>query len=203
MTTVDTAAPPAPATLDDARDQAARTDDPPEKEKRKRPAGKTRARKPAADAAPRTPRPPALKKRLEDFIVSAGAMLILVNARDGQLVIAGAPAQAAALDALAKDNAAVRRALDRLLTVSVYGQLVAAFAPTMLGLAVNHGMVPPAVASIAGAALAPTPPAADDAGPLDFLRDLTADDVAGITELANSMMGGGAGVPVGRIVGME
>lgn len=205
MTIVDDApppTPPAPETLDAARDQAARNDAPP---KRKRPAGKTRARKPRTDAAPRAPRALSLKKRLEDFIVSAGAMLMLVNAADGQVVIAGAPAQAAALDSLAKENPAVRRALDRLLTVSVYGQLVAAFAPTLLGLAANHGMVPQAVANIAGAAFAhdDAPADAAPANPLLAMFDnLTDEDLAAAAELVGSLNGGGTGVPVGRVVGM-
>lgn len=202
---------PAPETLDDARAQAAKTDAaaaadaPPAPAKRKRAPGKTRARKtpsPANDAAPTSPRPPrgvSLERRLEEFITAGGAMLLIVNARDGQAVIAGAPSQARALGALAKENPAVKRALEKLLTVSVYGQLLAAFAPTVLTIAANHGAVPPIVASLAGAALAPTPapPAGADAPAGEGL------DLASLGALAASLVGGGGdGAPFGAVVGM-
>lgn len=195
-----------PETLEDAEREAARIgkenadpDAPPAKPKRVRKPGKTRPRKAPADKAPRTTRAAPLAKRLEDFIGGIGLMVLIVNARDGQLILAGAPKQAAALDALAKENQTVRNALERLLAVSIYGQLAAAFAPTLLGIAANHGAVPPIVGMLVA------PPAAPDAQPGAGFGGL---DLAGLTEMAamfTQPAGGdddGPGVPVGRIVGV-
>lgn len=201
---------PAPESIEEAREQAEaiRVDEPPARAKRVR---KSRARKPGtaprADAAPRGPRAPSLKTQLRDLITSVGAMLMLANAADGQAVIAGAAAQADALDALAKKNPAVRRALEGLLTASVYGQLIAAFAPTVLTIAANHGKVPPLVAGMVGAALQPTAAesASSSTGPTSSPADPFAGvDLDALAQMASSLMGGGDGVPlVGRVVGMD
>lgn len=198
-----------PASLDDARDQAARAgaaDEVP-KPKRRRPAGKTRPRKTRADSAPRatsaTPRQAPLKRRLADAITTVGAMLLLISPADGALIIAGAEKQAAALDALAREQPAVKRALERLLTASVYGQLLAAFAPTLLGLAANHSMLPTSVNGLVQMVTAPRKSAnADDAPAADF-------SLADLTQLATTfgpMMAaaGGAndGSPFGAVVGV-
>lgn len=190
---------PAPETLDDARRQAAALaggDAPRAKRAPRKRAPRKRA--PAGDKAPTGgARPPALKKQIEDSITALGAVLLLFNPADAQCIIAGAPQQAAALDALAKKNPAVRRALELLLTASVYGQLIAAFAPTVLGIAANHGKVPPLVAGIVGATLSGTPAGPTAESPLDL---------ATIASMAAMFTGEGgdsdAGAPFGRIVGV-
>lgn len=188
---------PAPESLDDARAQAdaIRADEPPAKAKRVR---KPRTRKPraaGADTAPRAVRPTSLKAQLKDTITTIGTMVLFLSPADGQAIIAGAPAQADALDALAKKNPAVRRALEGLLTASVYGQLIAAFAPTVLTIAANHGKVPPVVASLAGAAMAPPAAPEPDANGGGAL------DLAALATMAAGMAGGD-GAPFGRIVGL-
>lgn len=207
-----------PVDLADARDKAAAiaADEPPTKPKRTRTRKPraTKPRAPKADTPPRStsPRPPALRKRLEDSITTLGALLLLVNPTDGQLVIAGAAKQAAALDAIAKDNPAVRRALERMLTASVYGQLAAAFAPTLLGIAANHRMLPAPINGLVAMATAPAAPApspdasaTDGPTPLDLgamLNTFGPMFAAMTTPPAGGDEDGGAGVPRGSVVGV-
>lgn len=209
----DTATLDAPESLDDARDQAdaiAAAEPAPAdaKPKRTRAPRKRapRARAPKADKAPRTPpatkRPTSLRAQLEESIAGIGLLVFVVNQADGQLIIAGAPKQARALDQLAKENPAVRGALERLLRTSTYAQLAMAFAPTLLGIAANHGLVPPMVGAIAG--LANSSPAAGDGatpeapGPAAGV-DLT--DLAGLAGLAAMFDGGNDGPPFGVVAG--
>lgn len=196
---------PAPESLDAARDQADATDAARDQAPKRKRAPRKRAPRKRADAAPRAPRAPALKGRIESFLVSAGALVLLFNPRDGQAIIAGAPKQAAALDQLAKENPAVKRALERMLTASVYGQLVAAFAPTVLTIAANHGAVPPIVAQLVGAGMGastPAPADGDDAGDDAASAMFAGIDPADLANLAASMMGAGDGAPRGVVVGM-
>lgn len=199
-----------PVDLADARDKAAAiaADEAPTKPKRTR-TRKARAAKPRApkaDTAPRStsPRPPALRKRLEDSITTLGALLLLVNPTDGQLIIAGAAKQAAALDAIAKDNPAVKRALERMLTASVYGQLAAAFAPTLLGIAANHRLLPAPINGLVAMATTPAPATsagATDGPPIDLGAMLGMFGAMTTTPPA----GGdddGAGIPRGSVVGV-
>lgn len=222
-----TATAPAPTSLDDARDQAAQIAGEPAaatppaadvKPRRARPAGKTRKRaprKPAADRAPRTPPAPSrasLKAQIEEAITGVGFVVSVVNLNDGQLIMQGAKRQAAALDALAKENPAVRDALTRMLKTSVYAQLAMAFAPTLLGIAGNHGLVPPIVGQLAGmATTAPGGGSAPVPGPGDPLAgvDLTDVDPADAAALIAMFAGapnapeGGDGAPRGVVTGID
>lgn len=203
----------APATLDEARDQAdaiapPAPPTPDAKPKRTRKPRPSRARKPRTDKAPRasTPRATSLRAQLEEAITGVGFVVSIANQHDGRLIMEGAHRQAVALDALAKENPAVRAALARLLTTSVYAQLAMAFAPTLLGIAANHGMVPPIVGALAGMATSPAPapaPAPDATATDPFAGvDLTGVSPADLDELARAFApGGGDGVPRGVVAG--
>lgn len=204
----------APRDLDEAREQAdaiappAATPPADAKPKRTRAPRKRAPRKrTTADRAPRasTPRATSLRAQLEEAITSIGFVVMVFNANDGRLIMEGAKRQAAALDALAKENPAVRAALSRLLTTSVYAGLAMAFAPTLLGIAANHNIVPPLVAQLAGAATTP-PPASGEAGepeasdPLAGV-DLTNVDPAEAAALL-SMFAASQGAPEGESDGV-
>jgi hypothetical protein len=105
------------------------------------------------DAAPRT-KPPGktrvtLKMKLQSQIESLGGLLMVGGMAtsntalmaDGQLISEHAAAQADALDKLAKASPAVKRALEALVTASLYGELAAAFLPVVIGIAANHGVL--------------------------------------------------------------
>lgn len=199
----------APATLDEARAQADALDETPSpkmrepdapdaRPKRTRAPRKRAPRKPAADRKPRAPAAsaslPALRVQLEQAITGIGLAVFIVNQRDGQLIMDGAKPQSLALESLAKENPAVRDALLKLMKTSVYAQLAMAFAPTVLGLAANHGMVPPIIGMLVGA----NPPAQkyEPDGP-------STDPFAGVdlNDLARAM--GGEGATFGRVVAAD
>lgn len=95
------------------------------------------------------------KTDLESLIALVGFQVWLLNAYDGERIMEGSDKLAGALHQLAKDNAAVRRALQVLLTTSSWGALASALAPIVVPIAENHGMLKAGAHSMVGA---PTPP---------------------------------------------
>ncbi len=119
-----------------------------------------RARAKSAKPTPkRTPGvKPNLRDPIRDQITQLGVIVGVFNAADGQAIINGAEAQADALQHAAEQNDRVRAALQSMLQSSVWAQLFAAFMPTVLAIAMNHGFNPMA---LVGAPLKPSP--VDDA----------------------------------------
>lgn len=113
------------------------------------------------DKAPRAPRPARskpLKPRLLEAIGGVGLVVSVVHAGDGQAILAGAENLAGALDNLAQENDAVKRALEAALTGSAWGGVIIATAAIALPIMANHGMVPEqlgAMATVGGEALPP------------------------------------------------
>lgn len=101
----------------------------------------------------------ALNTRLTDALVGLGLGVRGIGAvtgselldADGVLIVKQGPAIGDALTRVAEQDPKVRAALERVLTVSVYGQLLSAVLPLAVGIAANHGMVPPQLAVFAGA----------------------------------------------------
>ena len=90
------------------------------------------------DAAPKSSRQPKLEKSLYEFYVLVGTTITLINQDDGRLIIENAENCARAMDKLAAENPAVRKALTKLMTGSAVGGVIIAHAPIIMGLAVNH-----------------------------------------------------------------
>ncbi len=220
MTSTATRTADAPRDLDEAREQADAIaaaaepgiSSPPEPDAKPK---RTRTRKPRpsrarTDRAPRAtkPRAAALRVQLEEAITGVGLLVFVVNQPDGQLIMAGAARQAAALDALAKENPAVRAALERLLRTSVYAGLAMAFAPTLLGIAANHNLVPPIVGAIAGMANSSTP-AGSTAGKPEAADPLAGVDLTNLAAMfaptpaapTPDATEGSEGVPYGVVAG--
>lgn len=163
------------------RDTAPKADTPP-----KRPT--TRAGRQAAaaarkaqgktDKAPKTgkpsaPRKASLETRLTGNLITLGTVIAATGGMtspavtaDGVLICQHAPNVAAALDKIAKDDPRVAAALERMLTVGTWSGLVAAMLPLVLGIAANHGAIPPGIASLLGAT-----PDADAAASLGLVPD--------------------------------
>lgn len=113
-------------------------------------------------AAKATPRRASLETRLTGSLITLGTVVAATGAMtspavtaDGVLICEHAPAVAAALDKVAKDDPKVAAALERMLTAGVWSGLVAAVLPLAVGIAANHGALPPTVAAMLGAAAAP------------------------------------------------
>lgn len=103
---------------------------------------------PPKDSAPK-PKPGSgggrkapLQRRLEELITSAGVLVAMANEVDGLSIIHGAERLSNALDKAAEQNPAVRRALEAVLTGSVWGEVVLASGAIALPIAINHRMLP-------------------------------------------------------------
>lgn len=109
--------------------------------------------KPATSA----PRKATLETRLTGSLVSlgtvvaaSGAMVSPALTADGVLICQHAPHVAAALDKVAQNDPRVKAALEKMLTAGVWSGLVAAMLPLVVGIAANHGAIPPHVAALLG-----------------------------------------------------
>lgn len=167
---VSPAEPPAPDTAPSKR--------PTTRAARKAKSAETAARKAAAgktDAKPKstsTPRKASLETRLTGSLVTlgtvtaaTGGMVSPAFAADGILITQHAANIAAALDKVAQDQPQVKAALERMLTAGVWSGLIAACLPLAVGIAANHGALPPHLAAMLGAEVPDLTPAAPAAGP--------------------------------------
>lgn len=69
-------------------------------------------------------------------------MVFVINQADGTAIITGAENLAKALNNVAKDNAAVYRNLERMLTGSAWGSVFVAAGAIALPIAANHNLLP-------------------------------------------------------------
>lgn len=100
------------------------------------------------------------KQELESLLAMLGLGVSAWNWYDGQRIMEGSERLADALYQLAKENAAVRRALVAALAGSAWGAVGAALMPIVVPIAANHGMVPAEMAEKVGA-----PKPGDESGP--------------------------------------
>lgn len=94
---------------------------------------------------PRTPggtRKKNLTKPLTEFFTTIGTVVMVANSTDGLAIINGAERLAEALNAVAKDNAAVYRNLERMLTGSNWGGVIVAAGAIALPIMSNHNLLP-------------------------------------------------------------
>lgn len=97
-----------------------------------------RGRKPKIDLAP----------RLNDMFVSLGTVWFALDQTCGMAVINQAAALAESLENVAKQNASVARALERLLATGAWGAVLAAAAPIIITVMSHHGILPANVATM-------------------------------------------------------
>lgn len=101
-------------------------------------------RKPRANSG----RKKSLKKPLEDLITSVGTGVSFVNQTDGIAIIQGAENLAIALNNVAKDNDAVYRNLERMVTGSAWGGVFMALGGILIPIAANHNLLPFAIPGV-------------------------------------------------------
>lgn len=117
-----------------------------------------------ADRAPRSsgpskPRTKPLADRIEGFYTTIGVGVgLALGQTDGMVIVANARSCAEAWSKAAASNPRIAEAWERILGVSVMGELLMAHAPIALTLAANHGMVPPGVAGMVPGGMEPTAP---------------------------------------------
>lgn len=111
---------------------------------------------------PPKPREGSLVKPLTQIYVSMGMMIVPFDQACGQAVIQNAEQCAKALEALARENEAVRRAILALTQTSAWGGVVIAHLPILLMVTVHHGPKPVAEAVAPMAQMLNTPGAMDN-----------------------------------------
>lgn len=94
-------------------------------------------KKPKAPPPPK-PRTGQLVKPLTDLYVTIGTIMMPFDSVCGGAIIASAPKCAEAVENLARENPAIRRAVLALVETSVWGQVIAAHAPIFVAIAVHH-----------------------------------------------------------------
>lgn len=124
----------------------------------------------AKDTKPKStakvPRRASLETRLAGSLTSLGTAVAVAGAvsspavqADGVAIIQHAPAIAAALDKVAKDDPRVAASLERMLTAGVWSGLVAALVPLGLTIAANHKAIPEHLAAMLGVTATEVPDA--------------------------------------------
>ena len=104
------------------------------KERRRRPVKE----KVTAATAPPMPRKGNLAKQFTQLYTSLGTFLMPFDAACGGAIINAAPKCGEAMENLARENPAVRKALLAMVETSVWGQVIMAHAPIMLAIAIHH-----------------------------------------------------------------
>lgn len=87
---------------------------------------------------PGMPRKGALARQITQMYVSLGTFLLPFDAACAGAIINAAPRCGEAMENLARENPAVRRAIMAMVETSVWGQVVMAHAPIMLAIAIHH-----------------------------------------------------------------
>lgn len=96
------------------------------------------------------------KQSILGLISTIGTGVMLVNAYDGQRVLENAENLADALHKAAKENPALRRALNAALQASTWGAVASATAPIIVPILANHRVLPPETATLFGAPMPAT-----------------------------------------------
>ena len=87
---------------------------------------------------PPKPRPGTLVKPLTDLYTSIGTMMAPFDQPCGMAIVANAEPCAIAMENLARENPAVRRALLAMVETSIWGQVIAAHAPILVTVFMHH-----------------------------------------------------------------
>lgn len=129
-----------------------------------------KAAKAGPDAKPKTttPRKASLENRLTGALVSMGGMVMAGAAvagsaplqADGLVIIEHSANMAAAINKVADQDPRVKAALEKMLTAGVWSGVAVAALPVALGIAGNHGLVPPGLAAMLLGGPPPAEPAA-------------------------------------------
>lgn len=90
---------------------------------------------------PETPpyKPSPLKNKLVQLYAGIGLGVVAFDQYCGSQILANAEATAISMDKLARENASVKRVLERLVATSVVLEVVSAHLPIVMAVAMHHG----------------------------------------------------------------
>lgn len=91
-----------------------------------------------AAAAPKRGRGTVLQGQLEKFYGTLGAVIVPFDAVCGTAIVENAADMAASLDALARSNPKVKAVLEKMMSTSAWGMVIAAHAPIVMTVASHH-----------------------------------------------------------------
>lgn len=97
-----------------------------------------------------TPRAGSLERRLREMFQNMGAGIMFMDPVCGGMVAKQAPALAEAFDALAKENATIRRWLEGAIQGGAYAGVLQACFPIVITVAAHHGNINPEIAAALG-----------------------------------------------------
>lgn len=116
------------------------------------------ARTASSDTKPKTstPRKASLETRLTGAMVTMGGTIMAGAAlagsqplqQDGLVIIEHSATMAAAISKVADQDPRVKAALEKMLTAGVWSGVAVATLPVALGIAGNHGLIPPGLAAL-------------------------------------------------------
>lgn len=82
--------------------------------------------------------PGVIARGLTELYTNMGSFLGMFDPQCSMVIITNAQAMAESLEKLAKDNPAIRAALMRVITGSVWGEVIAAHMPVMMAITMHH-----------------------------------------------------------------
>lgn len=94
------------------------------------------------DSPPRKTRKRSLTKPLEELFTTVGTVVYAVNQVDGEAIISGANGLAVSLNNVAKDNPALYKNLERMVTGSAWGSVFIAAGAIAIPILANHNLLP-------------------------------------------------------------
>lgn len=98
-----------------------------------------KAKRPAPPPDKSKPRQGKIAKNLSKLYGTVGATVYPFDQQCGQTILENADRMADSLEALANENAAVKRVLEKLAETSAWGTVFAAHAPVLLAVSMHHG----------------------------------------------------------------
>jgi hypothetical protein len=119
----------------------------------------------ASDSAPkRRGRPPGSTNRnsmsvksIEDALAQQftliGTVTMAFNEYDGTVILQGTPQLAKALANLCDKNPKIKKNVERMLAGGTYGEVIIAAGLIAMPIMANHGLMPPSIRSLYGAAI--------------------------------------------------
>jgi len=94
------------------------------------------------DKPPRATRKKSLVKPLEELFTTVGTVVYAVNQVDGTAIINGANGLAVSLNTVARDNPALYKNLERMVTGSAWGSVFIAAGAIVIPIMANHNLLP-------------------------------------------------------------
>lgn len=99
-------------------------------------------KRPSRPARQSAGRPPELERKLQEFFLNIALIVTPFNQIDGQIIAANSESMAKSWGELAKQNAGVKRALERMMEGGAWSGVIFSTGAVAFAIAQNHGVLP-------------------------------------------------------------